>query len=188
MMTTRCELSTRTEIRAFYAYEHLLIVAEGVLPTPGFDPDIEQSPLLIFPPQFSLLRCQRPGVFPQVETPFRHAESFRLGERPEAVTVHHAEGSDSVRVEDCGESLAPYAQSVRGGLEGGCPEGADQATGMSKNLSFDEAFRDALAQLPPIEDPHPDQLQRVQVVEIGALFGGIAGFHALTVKVCRTHD
>ncbi len=185
-MKTGCELSTRTAIRAFYAHEHLLIVAEGELPTPGFRVDIEQSPIQIFPPQFSLLRCPLPGVFPQVVTPFRYAESFRVGERPEAVTVFHAEGSDEVRVEDYGRALAPYAQTV--GPDEECPEGADQATGFSKNLSFDEAFAEAVANLPPIEDPHPDQLQRVRVLEIGALFGGIAGFSDLTVTVCRTHD
>jgi hypothetical protein len=33
-----------------------------------------------------------------------------------------------------------------------------------------------------------DVLVRVQVVEIGGLFGGIAGFNDLFVRVCRTHD
>jgi hypothetical protein len=186
-MKPRCELSTRTALRAFYAHEHLLIVAEGELPSPGFYPDIEQRPERIFPPRYSLLRCPRPGLFPQVVTPFRHSESFRLGERPEAVTVFHADGSDEVSVEDCGTELAPYAETV-GRVEEECPDGADQTTGFSKNLSFDEAFSDALAKLPAIEDPHPDQLERVRVLEIGALFGGIAGFHDLIVTVCRTHD
>lgn len=183
-MTTNCELSTRTALRAFYGHEYLVIVAEGELPTPGFDPDIEQSMLQIFPPQFSLLRCVRPGIFPQVVTPFRYAESFLVGTRPDVVTVYHAEGSDEVTVEDCGAELAAYTRTVRRAEE--CPEGADQATGFSKRLSFDEAFRDALTKLPPIENPIPDQLERVQVVEIGALFGGIAGFNDLTVTICRT--
>ncbi len=186
-MRADCELSTRTAIRAFYAYEYLLIVAEGELPTPGFEVDIEQSPLTIFPPQFSLLRCPLPGVFPQVVTPFRYVETFRVVPRPEAVTVHHAEGSDEVKVEDWGPELGAFAQAMRR-YEEECPEGADQATGFSKNLSFDEAFRDALAKLPPVEDPHPDQLERVRVLEIGALFGGIAGFRDLTVTVCRTRE
>ncbi|HWB70693.1 MAG TPA: hypothetical protein VG452_00620 [Egibacteraceae bacterium] len=113
VMKPDCELSTRSSIRAFYAREHLLIVAEGELPSPGYLVDIEQSLIEIFPPQFSLLRCRRPGVFPAVITPFRHSESFRIGEtRPEQVTVHHAEGSDEVVVEDCGAELGAYAQAV----------------------------------------------------------------------------
>jgi hypothetical protein len=31
-------------------------------------------------------------------------------------------------------------------------------------------------------------LERIQVVEIGALFGGIAGFRDMFVRICRTHD
>jgi hypothetical protein len=44
-----------------------------------------------------------------------------------------------------------------------------------------------VAKLPPL-DGHPDTLARVQVAEIGGLFGGIAGFRHLFVRVCRTHD
>ena len=55
-------------------------------------------------------------------------------------------------------------------------------------MSFDEAFDNAIVGLADIEPTHPDMLQTVKVVEIGALFGGIAGFNDLYVRVCRTHD
>lgn len=184
-MKPECELAARTSIRAFHASEHLLIVAEGELPNPGYDVDIEQSPIEIFPPQFSLLRCPRPGFFPQVVTPFRHSETFRIGAtRPDQVTVHHADGSDPVAVEDCGHELAPYGEVLGGPGEAG----ADEATGFSKKLSFDEAFADAVAKLPPLEPGHADVLETVRVAEIGAFFGGIAGFRDLWVRVTRTHD
>ena len=64
----------------------------------------------------------------------------------------------------------------------------DEATGFSKKLSFDEAFADAVAKLPPIEPPVADALSQVHVLEIGGRFGGIAGFHDLFVRVSRTHD
>ncbi|MDP9418720.1 MAG: hypothetical protein M3P53_00915 [Actinomycetota bacterium] len=186
-MDPRCELSTRTSIRSFYAHQHLLIVAEGELPSPGYRPDIERSPVRTFPPQFNLLRCQRPGIFPQVITPFRHSESFLIGpRRPRSIRVNHAEGSDRVEVEDCGDQLAPYDHAFVSPDE--CPEGADQATGFSKKLSFDEAFADALAKLPPLTHEHPDTLESIRVLEVGAFFGGIAGFRDLWVKICRTHD
>lgn len=64
----------------------------------------------------------------------------------------------------------------------------DAATGYSRKLSFDEAFADAVASLPPLEPSHPDTLETVRVVEIGALLGGIAGCRQLYVRVSRTHD
>jgi hypothetical protein len=65
---------------------------------------------------------------------------------------------------------------------------ADEATGRSWKLSFDEAFADAVAQLPALEPGHPDVLETVRVVEIGALYGGLAGLRELYVRVRRTHD
>jgi hypothetical protein len=184
-----CTLSTRTSIRAFYVAEHLLLVAEGELPTPGYEVDIEQSAIEVFPPQFSLLRCPRPGVFPQVITPFRYSETFHIGAtQPEQVTVHHSEGSDAVTVEACGAELAPYGEALGVGAAQACPEGSDEATGFSKDLSFDKAFADALSKLPEIAPTHPDTMETVRVAEMGAFFGGIAGFRDVWVRVCRTHD
>jgi hypothetical protein len=61
--------------------------------------------------------------------------------------------------------------------------------GSPSSLSFDEAFAQALANLPPLDlGGTADVLVRVQVVEIGGLFGSIAGFNDLFVRVCRTHD
>ena len=187
-MQTGCELAARTQIHAYRIDQNVLLVAEGELPTPGYRVDIQQDPRRIFPPQFDLLRCQLPGIFPQVITPFRHAETVRYPTDQATVTVHHAEGSDQVPIDDPGDELSAYAEAVRGSPDRPCPAGADQAVGFSKNLSFDEAFAQALANLPPLEAPGADILARVQVVEIGGLFGGIAGFHDLFVRVCRTHD
>ncbi|NIH69014.1 hypothetical protein [Modestobacter marinus] len=57
--------------------------------------------------------------------------------------------------------------------------------GSSAGMSFDEAFADAVANLPPFEPPFPDAMDRVDVVDTGALFGGIAGLHHLFVRVRR---
>ncbi|MGH3777405.1 MAG: hypothetical protein ACRDRR_17050 [Pseudonocardiaceae bacterium] len=187
-MTVTCELAQRTRIRAFRAQQYVLIIAEGELPTPGFTVDIAQSPLLIFPQQFNLLRCPRPGIWPQVITPYRYAESVRFPADQPAVTVHHADGTDQVDIEKCGPRLADYERVMSGDAARTGTEGADHATGFSKNLSFDEAFANARADLPPVKSPVADGLEQIQVVEIGALFGGIAGFHDLFVRICRTHD
>lgn len=187
-MATNCQLADRTSIRAFRAGKQILIVAEGELPTPGFTVDIAPSPLRIFPQQFNLLRCPKPGIWPQVVTPYRVAETFAYPEDQPKVTVHHAEGTDQVTIEDCGTTLSTFADTVRGDAGKQCPPGSDQATGLSRNLSFEEAFAKAVANLPPVQNPVPDALTRVEVVEIGGLFGGIAGFRDLFVRICRTTD
>jgi hypothetical protein len=188
-MQTDCELAARTQLRAYRVDQHLLLVAEGQLPSPGFRVDIQQDPRRIFPPQFDLLRCQRPGIFPQVVTPYRHAQTVRFPADQNTVTVHHADGADQVPIDDYGKDLRAYAEALRGSPDHPCPPGADQATGFSGTLSFDEAFAQALANLPPLDlTGTADVLVRVQVLEIGGLFGGIAGFNDLFVRVCRTHD
>jgi hypothetical protein len=117
-------------------------------------------------------------VFPQVITPYRICRSFPLGDKVAEITVHHAEGSDQVATEPCTDDLDAYQDSCRYGddYQGGIP-----ATGRSTALSFDQAFADALAQLPA--SPVADGQTRVKVTEIGGLFGGIAGFHELFVKI-----
>lgn len=183
-MANDCTLAQTTSIRAFRHEGEILIVAEGQLPNPGSDAKITQRPEEIFPPNFQVLSCQRPGIFPQVLVPFTVSLSVGFPEDGDTVRVFHAGGQDDVKIEPCGEELAAYG----GALGGSCPAGADEATGFSKKLSFDEAFADAISKLAPFEPTHPDTLETVKVAEIGALFGGIAGFNDLFVKVCRTHD
>jgi hypothetical protein len=57
-----------------------------------------------------------------------------------------------------------------------------------RSLSFDEAFADAVGDLPRPFPPHPDALTSVTVVEIGGMFGGVAGFHHLFVKIRGSSD
>jgi hypothetical protein len=188
-MLTDCELAQRDRIQAFRVDQNVLLIAEGELPSPGFQADIRPNPRRIFPQQFDLVRCELPGVFPQVVIPYRHAESVPFPPDQDVITVHHADGSDRVQIQEYGPELGQYATAMRGSSGYECPPGADEATGFSSNLSFDEAFADALANLPPLDlGGTADVLVRVQVVEIGGLFGGIAGFNDLFVRVCRTSD
>lgn len=176
-MAKHCELANRATVRVFQAEGHILISAAGDLPNPGFDVDIEQSPLRIFPPQYNIVQCRRPGVFPEIMTPYRICRSFPLGDRVPEMTIHHAEGTDKVSVEPCEDDLIRYEDSCRyDDIHSGVP-----ATGRSNNLSFDEAFADALSQLP--SSPVDDGLTRIKVTEVGGLFGGIAGFRELFVKI-----
>ncbi|MDQ3705415.1 MAG: hypothetical protein M3437_09380 [Chloroflexota bacterium] len=58
-----------------------------------------------------------------------------------------------------------------------------QATGRSRNFSLEEAFRDAIRQLPPLSGA--DRMDVVKVVEIRGEFGGIANLSDLLVTVRR---
>ncbi len=180
------EPAGRSSIRAFRADRYLLIVAEGDLPSPGYEVDIVQSPLRIFPQQFNLLRRERPGVWPDVVTPYRYGEVVVFPVEQPVVTVHHAEGQDRVDIEECGEDLRDFTLAVLGSPDRPCPDGADQATGFSRDLRFDDAFAKALSSLPPLDASSPDALHRIDVLEIGALVGGVAGFHDLFIRICRT--
>ena len=188
-MAITCELAQRTAIRAFRVGQRVLIIAEGELPDPSYEARITQRPERIFPPWYQVLRCPRAGVFPDVMVPYRVSRTVEYTEDQSTIRVFHADGEDDVTIEACGDELSAYSEIVAGEDRAGARrDGADEATGFSKNLSFDEAFADALTRLPPIEPDHPDTLQTVRVVEIGGLLGGIAGFHDLYVKVSRTHD
>jgi hypothetical protein len=185
-MSKPCALADRRQIRAFRAGPNVLIVAEGELPSPGYKVDITESRLRIFPQQFDLLRCALPGIFPEVITPFRYAETVRFPEDRNQITLHHADGADEIDIEECGKELSGYVRAVGGGPERVCPEDAEEAVGFSAALSFDEAFAKALENLPPSDAPFADALARVEVLEIGGLFGGFPGFRHLFVRVCRT--
>jgi len=194
--TTGWELAQRTRIRAFRAGRYVLIATEGDLPTPGYELDIQQSPIRIFPQHYNLLRREKPGVWPDVVVPYRYAEVVLYPADQPAVTVHHRDGEDVVEIEACGEDLATFATVVgdrssdAGGAEAreATAMPPREATGMSRSLRFDEAFADALAQLPPPASQHPDQLTSVVVVETGGLFGGFAGFHHLYVRIQGSSD
>lgn len=177
-MSVSCDLAERSSIRIFQCGGSILICAEGDLPSPGFEVKIEMSPLRIFPPQFNIVRCRLPGVFPQVITPYKVCRSFPLGDKVPEITVHHAEGSDQVATEPCKDDLYGYQDSCHYGDD---DQSGVPATGRSAALSFDEAFADALAQLPA--SPVSDGLTRVKVTEVGGLFGGVAGFRELFVKI-----
>lgn len=174
------DLAQRTRIRAFRADRYVLVVAEGNLPTPGFEVDITRSPMRIFPPRYDLVRRELPGVWPDVLTPFSYSELVVFPADQPAVTVHHADGQDEVGIEESGHELAGVTALIAP------PSGAGEvaeAVGMSAALSFDEAFRKAVDNLPATAPPHPDALTTVTVEDIRGMFGGIAGFHHLVVRV-----
>ncbi len=176
-------LARRREITAYRLGRYVLIVAVGDLPSPGYEVNIEPSPLRIFPQQYNLFWHERPGIWPDVLVPYVHSELVVYPEGQSVVTVHHADGQDEVGINEAGADLGRFAAVV---ADQDSETAADEAVGLSQNLRFDEAFADALANLPHRDPTHPDELTTVTVTETGGVFGGIAGFHHLYVRVSRT--
>lgn len=176
-MDARCVPVATDQARAFWVGDGVLIAAQGSLPTPCWDVKITQSPLDIWPPEFALTRCSTGGICPQHVVPYTRSEHFPFGTRPDSVAIHDAGGQRSVDVEDIPTDapIAPVETDVD----------TDEVVGLSGNMSFDEAFRDALQKLPPWDSPTPDDMAVIRVTESGAWLGGIAGFHHLFVKVRR---
>ena len=88
-------------------------MAEGDLPTPGYDMDNRAEPDADLP-----AALQR-------------------------------DGQDDVEIEGCGEDLAGFAATVGDRHTEADGSTAREATGMARNLSFDEAFADASCRHPP---------------------------------------
>lgn len=101
-----------------------------------------------------------------VQTPYHCQHTASVGTPPQHITLHHAGDPLEVVVE-----VVPDADRSR----------SAEATGYSARYSFEEAFREAVRQLPPPSSP--DELMEYTVAEIGAHEGGIAGWSHLYVKV-----
>jgi hypothetical protein len=181
------QLAKRRTIRAFRLGRYILIVAEGDLPSPAYEADIEPSPLKIFPQQYNLVQRLRAGNWLQVVVPYVHAELFAYPKDQCVVTVHHADGTDEVDIEESVTGLGQFAELVaRDSHE--LTSRVSESTGTSPSLKFDEAFKNALANLPVYPPSHPDELTHVEVLETGGLFGGFAGFHHLYVRIQATRS
>jgi len=156
---------------------------------------------------------QEGAVCPRVVTPYRAVGVFSSGPVEEVTVYSEggSENVKVVVIEDpaleasgAGKALAAAEGNAGGSgslalaplrlgrfLESGRGEDIEflgglrrvEATGYSESYSFDEAFRNALDNLPPDENSFPDKLTTIHVVDVGAMIGGIAGFNQLYVKV-----
>jgi hypothetical protein len=173
----REEMAYVESASAWYGRGTLAVRAAGSLPSRCWRAVVRQSPIEIFPPHFEAVQLRVASICPQVVTPFDVVDSFELGTPVETVTLHHAGGELTLPVESgAGPEGIGVAEDVR----------YDEATGRARrSLSFGEAFRDALANLPAVETPIADWLEIVEVVSVKAEFGGIDGRSDLVVHVRR---
>jgi hypothetical protein len=184
LTVTDWELARRSSIRAFRAGRYVLILAEGELPTPGYAVDIELDHARVLPARYDLIWRDR-DPRPQVVVPYRYGEVVRFPADQPTVMVRHADGEDQVQIEACGIELAEFEAMVADRPDSSGAPDAVEVTGLSPSLRFEEAFVDAKANLPPFDPPNPGALERIDVVEMSSLFGGIADFHHLVVRIRR---
>jgi hypothetical protein len=198
-MPKTCSPASVKTASAVYYNGHLIITAEGTKPTLCVEVSIQRSPLTIFPPQYIVQACVDPAVIcPPVITPYRAVNIFASGP-VDTIKLHTASGIQDVKVVKSDDpkgvavtkggggghlpSPLRLGRSLEGVIEsfdGGEPR---EATGYSDSFSFDEAFREAVANLPPRQVSYPDEMTTVTVTSIGALFGGIVGFQKMFVKI-----
>lgn len=208
-----CDRAAKPHLGAVYVQNRLFITARGQKPTPCHTVEVRQSPLLIFPPQYEVRQCLPAGAKCIQRVVEYTATGMFHGLPGTHVTVHYEGGSEQVPVTtiddpagapaDAADLVAAKASDADTSLEplrlGTLLETGDasgvrilagervEATGYSSKFSFDEAFQDAIGNLPPDRNPFPDKLTTVRVESIGAEFGGIAGLHRMVVRVSSRH-
>jgi hypothetical protein len=194
-----------SRVRAFYVFNHLIITVEGMKPSPGHKVGIEI--LLSFPPQYSVVTTPPEGIVIWVMTPFRYVKAFSESYRP-TIKVYVGDEPTEVNVERLDPSEEQSANLLQANVtntfsaDRGDPAPfrikdlfgdatpsiaiaePREATGYSDNFSIEEAFQNAIKNLPEPTETYPDQLFAVSISEIGALFGGFVGYTGqLYVKV-----
>lgn len=192
-MKAKTLLADITKVRVFFSRGELLVWATGSTPSPGFSLDFEQSLLHAGAPAFVLRAIEKPGAYAEDKTPFAHWETFGVGEKPAFVRVFHQGGESEVAVEDarvnfttlirkllCNEEPLPDEQVLQpseppGTIFVGSSKPARNMFSASKAL--DEAFADALGQIPK------EPILNVRVIEITASVGGVAGMSQMFVKL-----
>lgn len=150
------------------------ITAKGTLPNMNQLVDIRQLPIRIFPPQFGLFFYTPQIVLPALR-PFSLTESFGFPNDVDHLIIHDSNGPRRVEIANIDPKAVPFFASFS-------PKEKQMiATGTGKSLQ--EAFDNAVAQL-PLKDPNvADGFTVYTLIESGFFRGGFAGFRSYYAKV-----
>ncbi|MBB5695798.1 hypothetical protein [Muricoccus pecuniae] len=149
-------------------------MAEGILPNQNDRADIVQMPWRILPPQFALVFIQAQISLPATR-PFRTVEVFGYPSRQSAMTIHDANGRHVVPIEDGAEQKLLAAKLAP-------QEDGQIRVGYSKS-SLQEAFDNAVRQIPPPSSEIADALVTYVLKRSGKIEGGIAGLELYFAEV-----
>jgi hypothetical protein len=191
----RCSYANVKQLKAIHVHGRLFIRALGDAPNPCYRVSIDRSPVDVHPPEFEVRQCIDDGqICIQVITPFDVVGMFasvpvkhitvKTATGTERVDVHVVNDPADLQADGANEAYATLRLGkVWEGLIERIPAQPREATGYSDAYSFDEAFGDAVRNLPPSEPSFPDQLTTITVAAIGAEIGGFAGFNRMFVRV-----
>lgn len=158
-------LATVVTARAFYLQGQHVVAISGRKPAAGevtlTESAAADETIVLY------LKCpsNESGV---IDTYYIIQPLFQGGSLRSTVRIFHAGGSLIVPVE-------PVNCAAR------------RVTGFSPSFSFDEAFADALRQLPPLSQGHGGQeLPLVDLLAMGAIYGGFSGYSRLFLRIGAT--
>jgi hypothetical protein len=136
-----CYLINATTLKAYWAHGLLYLTASGDTECPQYA-NISQSPATIVPAEYQLTTCACTAIG---SFPFNAHAWFHVGEQPESVTIHTAEGPQKVEVEGFPADLIEDV-TTSGALT--AKLGDDEVVGMSPNSwDVNRAITDAVNQL-----------------------------------------
>lgn len=155
-------LATAVTTRAFYLQGQHVIAVAGLRPAGG-EITLEE---IVTAEGTIVLHLQPPARNPDAMDAYYIVRPvFHRGSMRRSVRILHADGPNNVPVE-------PLCCAAR------------HVTGSSPSFCFDEAFADALRQLPPFTRTGKGQeLPLVDVLAVGAIYGGFSGFSRLFLRV-----
>jgi hypothetical protein len=159
---------------AFRIGDRLFVGVDGPRPGPGYEASLrrfESDPGSDPPVRLELFVRKRREPVPGPEAAFPARIEVHVGDAAvERVRVRHASGFEDVAVQRLPLSTAHFDDP-----------GARRYTGWS-STSFDEAYRNALALIPPDAEGQP---LHTRVVAQGGVHGGLAGLDQVFVTVLR---
>ena len=161
-------LATVDQARIFYLLGQHVIAIAGQQPS-GSRVELQESKTHDVPALAILLHAGS-GCSAVAESYYLVEPVLGRGPILSSIALSHAGGSNLIPVEpmNCG---------------------ATRVIGSSPSFRFDDAFEGALRQLPPFRESAPGQaIPLVDIVAMGAIYGGFSGFSRLFVQLQVTPE
>src|SRR5947209_7876464 len=184
-MTISWQPASRELVRIFYAHNQHIAVVTGKKPRHCAAVDLIRSSRPSDTPTFSIVRSATSDSEVDDSTADRYylVKPLLPGPARAHISVRHLGGVQRVPV----ETLSANGKQANGKCATPAiarrKEDVESALGYSQNFSMDEAFNDALSHLPVLGHRRNNRLTLVDVVSMGAVYGGFSGFSRLFVKV-----
>lgn len=159
--------ANRESIRVFVSNNHIVAIVSGKKPKQCGGPQLAQLPS----GRWGLrCECAEECIHRSVSDDdyFIVQPLADVGDRSQ-IAVIHRDGCDELKLESISMVAAPSSDC---GI-----------LGISQDFSLEAAFKDALAKIGPEPDRTPGL---VEVVSMGALYGGFSGFSRLFVRLEKT--